>query len=99
MPVKNPDFDESYDEEEYLSRAERPEWNIVGLVGQVFTRVDDTVKENDFIKPINGIGTRDNNNGFYRVLSVTTPFTQEKGYGVAVVQVTPIQIFNKGSVQ
>lgn len=99
MPVKNPDFDESYDEEEYLSRAERPEWNIVGLVGQVFTRIDDTVTVNDYIKPINGIGTKDNVTGFYRVLAVTTPYSQEKGYGVAVVQVVPLTLANKGSVK
>lgn len=84
MPVKNPDFDER-DEENYLSRAERPEWNVVGLVGQVYTRIDSTVKPNDYIKPSKGIGTKDNNNGFYRVLEITTPYDSEKGYGVAVV--------------
>lgn len=84
MPVKNPDFDER-DEEEYLSRAERPEWNVVGLVGQVYTRIDNTVKENDYIKPNKGIGTKDNNSGYYRVLEITTPYDSEKGYGVAVV--------------
>ncbi|MEM5398307.1 peptidase G2 autoproteolytic cleavage domain-containing protein, partial [Staphylococcus gallinarum] len=83
MPIPNPDFKEN-DEEEYLSRAERPEWNVVGLVGQVFTRIDNTVDVNDYIKPNKGIGTKDNNNGFYRVLEITTPFDSEKGYGVAV---------------
>ncbi|MCQ9288718.1 right-handed parallel beta-helix repeat-containing protein [Staphylococcus gallinarum] len=83
VPIPNPDFKEN-DEEEYLSRAERPEWNVVGLVGQVFTRIDNTVGVNDYIKPNKGIGTKDNNNGFYRVLEITTPFDTEKGYGVAV---------------
>lgn len=83
VPIPNPDFKEN-DEEEYLSRAERPEWNVVGLVGQVFTRIDSTVSVNDYIKSNKGIGTKDNNNGFYRVLEITTPFDSEKGYGVAV---------------
>ncbi|WP_405051319.1 peptidase G2 autoproteolytic cleavage domain-containing protein [Staphylococcus gallinarum] len=86
LPIENPDFDSSKDEE-YLSRSERPEWNVVGLMGQIFTRIDDTVSAGDKIKPNKGIGTKDNNNGFYRVLEVTTPFDFEKGYGVAVVQV------------
>ncbi|SUM33729.1 Domain of uncharacterised function (DUF3476) [Staphylococcus gallinarum] len=38
----------------------------------------------NYIKPNKGIGTKDNNNGFYRVLEITTPFDTEKGYGVAV---------------
>ncbi|MCG2350911.1 peptidase G2 [Staphylococcus epidermidis] len=84
VPIPNPEWEES-DGEEYLDRASRPEWNVVGLVGQVFTRIDSTVKPNDYIKPNKGIGTKDNNNGFYRVLEITTPYDSEKGYGVAVI--------------
>lgn len=84
VPIPNPEWEES-DGEEYLDRASRPEWNVVGLVGQVFTRIDSTVKPNDYIKSNKGIGTKDNNNGFYRVLEITTPYDSEKGYGVAVV--------------
>ncbi|RIO25455.1 peptidase G2 autoproteolytic cleavage domain-containing protein [Staphylococcus saprophyticus] len=85
LPIPNPDWKES--DGEYLDRASRPEWNVVGLVGQVYTRIDSTVSENDYIKPNKGIGTKDNNNGFYRVLEITTPYDSEKGYGVAVVLV------------
>ena len=85
LPIPNPDWEDK--DEEYLSRSERPEWNVVGLMGQVFTRIDSTVSENDYIKPNKGIGTKDNNNGFYRVLKITTPYDIEKGYGVAVVLV------------
>ena len=85
VPIPNPDYVEF--EEEYIPRSERPEWNVVGLVGQVFTRIDSTVSQNDLIKPDKGIGTKDNNNGFYRVLEITTPYDSEKGYGVAVVLV------------
>ena len=85
LPIPNPDWESS--DEKYLSRSERPEWNVVGLMGQVFTRIDSTVQANDYIKPNKGIGTKDNNNGFYRVLEITTPYNTEKGYGVAVVLV------------
>ena len=85
VPIPNPDFDEI--EDAYVPRSERPEWNVVGLVGQVFTRIDSTVSVNDYIKPQKGIGTKDNNEGYYRVLEITTPYDIEKGYGVAVVLV------------
>ena len=85
VPIPNPDFDEIVDA--YVPRSERPEWNVVGLVGQVFTRIDETVSVNDYIKPERGIGTKDNNEGYYRVLEITTPYNTEKGYGVAVVLV------------
>ncbi|WP_426457038.1 peptidase G2 autoproteolytic cleavage domain-containing protein [Staphylococcus cohnii] len=83
LPIPNPDWKES--DNKYIDRSQRPEWNVVGLVGQVYTRIDSTVSENDYIKPNKGIGTKDNNNGFYRVLEITTPYDSEKGYGVAVV--------------
>ncbi|MCQ9303043.1 peptidase G2 [Mammaliicoccus sciuri] len=83
VPIPNPDYVES--EDEYISRSERPEWNVVGLVGQVFTRFKGELKPNDYIKSDNGVGVRDNVNGHYRVLEITTPYDSEKGYGVAVV--------------
>ncbi|RIL63896.1 peptidase G2 [Staphylococcus epidermidis] len=85
LPIPNPDWKES--DSEYVDRSQRPEWNVVGLMGQVFTRIDSTVQANDYIKPNKGIGTKDNNNGFYRVLEITTPYDSDKGYGVAVVLV------------
>lgn len=84
-PIPNPDYTES--EEDYIPRSERPEWNVVGLVGQVFTRFKGELNPNDYIKAENGVGVRDNVNGHYRVLEITTPFSTEKGYGVAVVLV------------
>ncbi len=83
VPIPNPDYVEF--EDEYIPRSERPEWNVVGLVGQVFTRFKGELKPNDYIKAENGIGVRDNVNGHYRVLEITTPYDSEKGYGVAVV--------------
>ncbi|WP_239748948.1 MULTISPECIES: peptidase G2 autoproteolytic cleavage domain-containing protein [unclassified Mammaliicoccus] len=83
IPIPNPDYIEF--EDEYIPRSERPEWNVVGLVGQVFTRFKGELKPNDYIKSDNGVGVRDNVNGYYRVLEITTPYDSEKGYGVAVV--------------
>ena len=85
VPIPNPDYTEY--EDDYIPRSERPEWNVVGLVGQVFTRFKGELKPNDYIKAENGVGVRDNVNGYYRVLEVTTPYSTEKGYGVAVVLV------------
>lgn len=85
-PILNKDYDPSL-EDAYESRMERDEWATVGLIGQVFTRVDDTVRDGDKISAINGIGTKDNDNGYYRVLEVTTPYEAGKGYGVALVLV------------
>ncbi len=85
VPIPNPDYVEF--EDEYIPRSERPEWNVVGLVGQVFTRFKGELKPNDYIKSDNGVGVRDNVNGHYRVLEITTPYSSEKGYGVAVVLV------------
>ena len=85
VPIPNPEYVEYSDE--YIDRSNRPEWNVVGLMGQVYTRIDSTVSVNDYIKPNKGVGTKDNNNGFYRVLEITTPYDNEKEYGVAVVLV------------
>lgn len=83
LPIPNPDWKEA--DGEYLDRSQREEWVVCGLMGQIFTRIDSTVQANDYIKPNKGIGTKDNVNGFYRVLEITTPYNSEKGYGVAVV--------------
>ncbi|MEX5936912.1 peptidase G2 autoproteolytic cleavage domain-containing protein [Mammaliicoccus sciuri] len=83
VPIPNPEYVEY--EDDYIPRSERPEWNVVGLVGQVFTRFKGELQPNDYIKAENGVGVRDNVNGHYRVLEITTPYSVEKGYGVAVV--------------
>jgi hypothetical protein len=81
MPKENPDYDP---QREYEPRAERDEWHIVGLVGQIHVRVDDTVEEGDKISAVGGIGTKDTE-GQFIVMNITTPYDSDKGYGVAVV--------------
>src|SRR5699024_2052694 len=71
VPVMNPDWEEK--DEAYQSRAERPEWNVADLMTQVFNRINSIVSINDYIKPNKGVGNKNNNNSFYRVLETTTP--------------------------
>ena len=79
MPKVNPSYNPELD---YMSREERPEWNIVGLVGQIMVRIDDTVKIGNGISAKNGIAT-DGDTGI--VMEITTPYEPSKGYGVAKV--------------
>ncbi|MDU7042273.1 MAG: peptidase G2 autoproteolytic cleavage domain-containing protein [Actinomyces sp.] len=92
VPIERPDYEEN---EYYESREERPEWNVVGLIGQIYIAVDNTVEKGDWIRSRNGKGTKDNANGYYQVMEVTTPYNQEKGYGVAVCYVHPV---TKGAI-
>lgn len=86
VPKENPYFNP---EEEYISRSERPEWNIVGMFGQVHVRIDDTVQPGDKILPKVGKGTKSTSNEGFHVMKVTTPFSKERGFGVAVCLITP----------
>lgn len=82
-PKENPDF---RPEEDYASREERDEWNIVGLIGQVYVRCDETVKAGDFIHAHNGIATKsDAPNQRWQVMKVINEFDADKGFGVALV--------------
>ncbi|WEN70359.1 peptidase G2 autoproteolytic cleavage domain-containing protein [Staphylococcus sp. NRL 16/872] len=82
IPVENPDYDEKLD---YVSREDRPEWNVVGLLGQIYTNVEQYVAPGDYISGRAGIGYKDDVNGVGRVMSITTPYTQERGYAIAKV--------------
>jgi len=57
QPVLNPEYDPT---RPYKARSQRPmEWTCVGLVGQVRTRVDDTVSAGHYVQcSTSGIGTR-----------------------------------------
>jgi hypothetical protein len=80
VEVENPEYNP---EKEYTERAKRPEWHVVGMLGQIHVRVDNTVLEKGHVRSNdNGIGTRAEN-GWY-VMKVTTPYKDDKGYGVAL---------------
>lgn len=82
VPVENPDYDSNID---YVSRSERPEWNPVGLLGQIYTNVEKDVSPNDFINGRAGIGYKDNVNGRGWVQEITTPYSEERGHAIALV--------------
>ncbi|MFC8151167.1 peptidase G2 autoproteolytic cleavage domain-containing protein [Bacillus paralicheniformis] len=82
VPVENEEYDPSTD---YASRTERDEWNVVGLVGQVFVRIDDTLSVGDYFEANSGIATKtDNPNNRWRVMKITKPYSKKDGYGVAI---------------
>ena len=82
LPIDNPDYQE---ELTYKSREERPEWNKVGLLGQIRIRIDNTVGEEDFVTANGGLATRteDKSQGF-EVMEMLIPYDENKGYGVAL---------------
>ncbi|MEC1800583.1 peptidase G2 autoproteolytic cleavage domain-containing protein [Bacillus mojavensis] len=86
VPAENPDYDPS---EAYKPREERDEWHVIGLIGQVFVRIDSTVRVGDSVTAIEGIATKAESNGYGTVMKIEMPYDEEKGYGVAKMIVTP----------
>lgn len=82
VPVENPNYDANID---YIPRSERPEWNPVGLVGQIYTNVEKDVIAGDLINGRAGIGYRDNEKGKGWVMEITSPYTEERGCAIALV--------------
>ncbi|MEK3800992.1 peptidase G2 autoproteolytic cleavage domain-containing protein [Bacillus sp. FSL K6-1234] len=81
-PKENPDYNP---EIEYVSRENRPEWHIVGLIGQVHVRIDETVQVGDKVTAKYGKGTKSEDGTGLKVMRIKQPYTKEKGYGVAIV--------------
>lgn len=66
-PRINPDYDP---EQAYINRAERPEWDTVGMLGKLYLRDDGTCAENGYVTVgENGIGTASREKTNMRVLS------------------------------
>lgn len=82
VPVENPDYDPKQD---YVSRSDRPEWNTVGLLGQIYTNVEKDVIAGDYINGRAGIGYKDNVNGKGRVMKITSEYTEQRGCAIALV--------------
>lgn len=53
-PVVNPNYDP---DQSYTKRANRKEWDAVGMMGKLYVRDDGTCQVNGFAKPINGVAT------------------------------------------
>ena len=66
QPVLNPDYDP---DREYIPRSERPEWAVVGLVGQIIMLQDGTCYPNDYCKSADeGIATKSDERTNFRVM-------------------------------
>lgn len=82
VPVENPEYIPDLD---YEARSDRPEWNVVGMLGQIFTNIEKDVVAGDYISGRAGIGYKDNEKGRGIVMSVTTPYDEERGCAIALV--------------
>ena len=81
VPLENPEFDIN---QTNIPRSSRPEeWTCVGLLGQVHVRVDATVQVEDWVMPVDGIGTKSEKRTPLKCMEIRQPFDAEKGYGVA----------------
>ena len=80
LPKENPAYKDIG--EEYIPRSERDEWNCVGLLGQIYIRVDETIKMGDSFEAQNGIATKVDNDK-YKVMKITSKYNPVNGYGVA----------------
>ena len=65
--IISPEYDET---QEYITRNERPEWGIVGLLGKIVVRSDNTVEVGDYIKAIDGIATKSEQKTNIRCLNI-----------------------------
>ena len=81
VPMENPAFDLS---QTNIPRSSRPEeWTCVGLLGQVHVRVDATVQVEDWVMPVDGIGTKSSNRTNLKCMEIRQAFDESKGYAVA----------------
>lgn len=66
QPIVNPDYDP---DREYIPRSERPEWAIVGLVGQIIMLQDGSCYPNNYCKSADdGIATKSDERTNFRVM-------------------------------
>lgn len=80
LPVENKEYDINRPQ---VARSERKkEWSCVGLIGQVYTRIDETVNAGDYLKAIDGIGSKSDIKTNLRVMKITKEF--DGNYGVAL---------------
>lgn len=80
-PKQNPEWDP---EIEQLTRQERPdEWTVVGLLGQVYVRLNEDVEVMDYVKPhANGVGEKSDEPTNIRVMKITKEYVAEDGYKI-----------------
>ena len=68
-PKQNPDYDAS---QPYAKRADRPEWQIVGMMGKIYVRDDGSCVVNGYADVKDGIATKANGKTNMRVMERVT---------------------------
>ena len=68
-PKQNPDYDTT---KAYIKRADRPEWQIVGMMGKIYVRDDGTCVVNGYADVKDGIATRASGKTNMRVMERVT---------------------------
>lgn len=81
VPKENPEFDINAD---HTTRLNRPdEWTVVGLVGQVYVRLEEDLQPMDYVKAgVEGVGRKSNEPTNLRVMTITQEYDSEKGYKI-----------------
>ena len=64
-PKQNPEYDAS---QPYIKRADRPEWQIVGMMGKIYVRDDGSCIVNGYADVKDGIATKANGKTNMRVM-------------------------------
>lgn len=68
-PLVSPDYDGS---KPYIKRSDRPEWQIVGMMGKIYVRDDGTCVVNGYADVKDGIATKANGKTNMRVMERVT---------------------------
>ena len=68
-PKQNPEYDAS---KPYIKRADRPEWQIVGMMGKLYVRDDGSCVVNGYADVKDGIATKANSKTNMRVMERVT---------------------------
>ena len=68
-PKQNPDYDAS---RPYVKRADRPEWQIVGMMGKLYVRDDGSCMVNGYADVKDGIATKASGKTNMRVMERVT---------------------------
>lgn len=68
-PKQNPEYDSS---QPYIKRADRPEWQIVGMMGKIYVRDDGSCVVNGYADVKDGIATKANGKTNMRVMERVT---------------------------
>lgn len=80
--IENPEFDITI---ENIPRSKRPdEWSCVGMIGQVYVRIDDSVSIGSYLMADKGIGQRCPARTNLLCIDIPTAYDPVKGYGVAL---------------